>query len=84
MSIPIHIPIYIQGGTPGSGGLNVFVGTWDSGNIGVSLFSNDLSTALTGDPYTVIEWYAPIVTIQFENTVTAFLKVDAAKIEFEA
>ena len=76
-----HIPVYIQGSLR----VHVFVGTWNAGEIGVSLFSKDLYLKLTGDPFTVIEWYAPIVTIQFDFFATPILalKVDGAKIEFE-
>ena len=65
--------------------MHVFVGTWNAGEIGVSLFSKDLYLKLTDDPFTVIEWYAPIVTIQFDFFATPILalKVDGAKIEFE-
>ena len=69
--------------------MHVFVGTWNDsnlGDIGVSLFSKDLASPLTGDPFTVIEWYAPIVTIwfNFESPPNvSSMKVDGAKIEFE-
>ena len=74
-------PVYIQGDVL----LDVFVGTWNAREIGVSLYSKDLVFKLTGDPFTVIEWYAPIVTIQFyyQSAPQNTLKVDGAKIEFE-
>ena len=43
------------------------------------MFSNDLATALAAE--TTLEWYAPIVTIHFDQGATAFTKLDGAKLD---
>ena len=45
------------------------------------MFSNDLATALAAE--TKLEWYAPIVTIHFDQGATKYTKVDGAKLEIE-
>jgi len=65
-------------------GINVFVGLSSDGTKmeGESLFKNELTTALAKDE--PVEWYAPIVTIHFDQGATAFTKLDGAKLDIEA
>ena len=49
---------------------------------GESLFKNELTTALTKEE--MVEWFAPIVTIHFDQGATAFTKLDGAKLDIEA
>ena len=49
---------------------------------GESLFKNELTTALAAD--TPLEWYAPIVTIHFDQGATKYDKVGDAKLDIEA
>ena len=49
---------------------------------GESLFKNELTTALAKDE--PVEWYAPIVTIHFDQGAKAFTKLDGAKLDIEA
>ena len=60
----------------------MYVGTFTSGNLGVSFYSNDFQAALTAQ--TTIDWYAPVVTIQMVMEATAFGSVTGASITFEA
>merc|ERR1711988_722872 len=72
------------GGSAGAGkGINVFVGLSSDGTKmeGESLLSNNLATALAAE--TKLEWYAPIVTIHFDQGATKYTKVDGAKLEIE-
>ena len=46
------------------------------------MFSNDLATALAAE--TTLEWYAPIVTIHFDQGATKYDKVGDAKLDIEA
>ena len=55
----------------------MYVGTFTSGNLGVSFYSNDFSTALAAQ--TTIDWYAPVVTIQMVLDVANFDKIDGFK-----
>ena len=48
---------------------------------GVILYQNDLTTALAAE--CSIEWYAPVVTIHFENPGAAFGSASGAEIDFE-
>ena len=59
----------------------MYVGTFTSGNLGVSFYSNDFSTALAAQ--TTIDWYAPVVTIQMVMEATTFTKITGASITFE-
>jgi len=65
-------------------GINVFVGLSSDGTKmeGESLFSNDLATALAAE--TTLEWYAPIVTIHFDQGATKYDKVGGATLDIEA
>ena len=49
---------------------------------GESLFKDELTTALAAE--TTLEWYAPIVTIHFDQGAKAFTKLDGAKLDIEA
>ena len=48
---------------------------------GVILYQNDLTTDL--DAECSIVWYAPVVTIHFQNPGAAFTKADGVEIDFE-
>jgi len=80
----LTLPKDFGGSTDAGKGINVFVGLSSDGTKmeGESLFKNELTTALAAD--TPLEWYAPIVTIHFDQGATAFTKLDGAKLDIEA
>jgi len=88
--VTLSLPASFGGTATGTtGGILVYAGLGtgtsiaDSSNEkGVILYKNDLTTALAA--ITTIEWYAPVVTIHFENAGTpAFAKADGVSITFE-
>ena len=64
-------------------GLGTATTIGDADDRGVILYQNDMTTALGAE--TKIEWYAPVVTIFFQNPgTTAFTTITGATIAFEA
>ena len=64
-------------------GLGTATTIGDTDDRGVILYQNDMTTALSAE--TEIVWYAPVVTIFFQNPgTTAFSNIAGAKITFES
>merc|ERR1711953_626127 len=77
----LTLPASFGGAGEAGKGINVFVGLSSDGTKmeGESLFKNELTTALTKEE--MVEWFAPIVTIHFDQGATAFTKLDGAKLD---